>query len=109
MRKRLRKKQRLAEFQELEIPVTLRLDEKLDEAAIDSFLHELSAALEARGLVIMGSGDVEWYGAIARLERGSVNEEHRAFVQKLLSTDPRVKAASVEPLRDAWHGNFQAA
>ena len=109
MRKRLRKKRRLAEYQELEIPVTLRLDEKLDETTIEEFLHEISASLEARGLVIIGSGDVEWYGAVARLERGSVSEDDRGFVQKLLSADPRVKTASVDPLRDAWHGNFQAA
>ena len=109
MRKRLRKKRRLAEFQELEIPLELRLDEKLGEAGIDDFLHDLSGMLESRGLVLMGSGDVEWFGAVARLERGSVTDQDEALVRELLRADARVKHAVVGPRRDAWHGDFQAA
>jgi uncharacterized protein YggL (DUF469 family) len=107
MRKRLRKKRRLAEFQELELPVWLRLDEKLNEAAVEQFLHELSASLEARGLVIIGSGDVEWQGAVAKIGRGSVDLEDQAFVQQWLDADTRVKDTWVGAPRDAWHGDFE--
>jgi uncharacterized protein len=106
MRKRLRKKRRLAEFQELEIPVTFRLDEKLNEAAVEAFLHQLADAMESRGLAVIGSGDVEWYGAVSSLERGSVSEDDQSFVREWLSTDARVKDLLVGALRDAWHGHF---
>jgi uncharacterized protein YggL (DUF469 family) len=57
----------------------------------------------------MGSGDVEWIGAVARLERGSVTDQDESLVRELLRADARVKHAVVGPRRDAWNGDFQAA
>ena len=108
MRKRLRKKRRFGEFQELEIPVAFRLNPKLTEAEVEKFLHELVAHAEQRGLVFLGSGDVEWYGAVTRAGRGSPSEQDKMFVHQHLTSDPRVETVSIGPLRDAWNGQWEA-
>jgi len=106
MRKRLRKKRRFGEFQELEFPVAFRLNPKLSEAEVEQFLHELVERAETRGLVFLGSGDVEWFGAVTRSGRGSPSEEDKVFVHKHLTSDARVESVSIGPLRDAWNGQW---
>ncbi|MGH7466783.1 MAG: 50S ribosome-binding protein YggL [Longimicrobiales bacterium] len=108
MKKRLRKKKRVGEFRELAFPVAFRLDANLDEDAVDAFLDELLAAVEARNLSFIGSGHVEWYGAVSHLGRGSATAEDQAFVQQLLDQDPRVQATVIGALRDAWHGDWES-
>src|SRR5262245_58650657 len=104
MRKRLRKKRRFGEFQELEFPVAFRLNPKLKEVEVEEFLHELVEKAEERGLVFLGSGDVDWFGAVTRTGRGSPSEEDKMFIHDYLSADARVQAVTIGPLRDAWHG-----
>jgi uncharacterized protein YggL (DUF469 family) len=106
VKKRLRKKKRLGEFQELAFPVAFRLDATLDDDAVQAFLDELIAAVEARSLSFIGSGHVEWYGAVGHLGRGSASEDDQTFVQNLLNQDHRVKASAIGELRDAWHGDW---
>jgi uncharacterized protein YggL (DUF469 family) len=107
VKKRLRKKKRVGEFQELAFPVAFRLDAALDEEAVQTFLDELIAAVEARELSFIGTGHIEWYGAVGHLSRGSASEADQTFVQQLLNQDPRVKASVIGPLRDAWHGDWE--
>jgi uncharacterized protein len=108
MRKRLRKKRRFGEFQELEFPVAFRLNPKLKESEVEEFLRDLVERAEERGLVFLGSGDIDWYGAVTRSGRGSPSEEDKMFVHDHLSADPRVEAVTIGPLRDAWNGQFDS-
>jgi uncharacterized protein YggL (DUF469 family) len=107
MRKRLRKKRRFGEFQELEFPIAFRLKSSLRAVQVDEFIRELVAAAERRELVFLGSGDVEWYGAVTRSGRGSPTEEDQQFLHDLLAADARVEAVNVGPLRDAWNGEWE--
>ena len=103
MRKRLRKKNRVGEYRELEFPVAFRLNSKLSEEEVDAFLQEAVAAMEARGLAFVATGDVEWHGAVARLGRGSPDETDQDFVREWLEADERVESVVIGVLQDAWH------
>ncbi len=107
MRKRLRKKRRCNEFRELEFPIAFRLKPILQDAEVEGFLRALVAAAEQRGLVFLGSGDVEWYGAVTHAGRGSPNEQDQEFFRGMLDADPRVEAVTIGPLRDAWNGQWE--
>jgi uncharacterized protein YggL (DUF469 family) len=107
MRKRLRKKRRFGEFRELEFPIAFRLNPKLKDDEVDAFVHELAAAAEERGLAFLGSGDVDWYGAVTHAGRGSPTIEDQIFLREMLEADERVQLVTVGPMRDAWNGNWE--
>lgn len=106
MKKRLRKKLRVGEFQELGFPVRFRISEELSEEQLGEFLGDwLTSAVEARGLQFGGGGDArDWEGFIELYRRGSVTEDHRRAIDQWLSEDPRVLHHEVGPLTDAWWG-----
>lgn len=109
MKKRLRKKLRKGEFQELGCAVQFTLDPGLTgqhlEAFIDSFLDE---AIEAQGLGFGGGGQYDWSGFVAVLgRRGSVTEANRTEIGRWLEARSEVTSHTVGPLTDAWHGVSQ--
>jgi uncharacterized protein YggL (DUF469 family) len=108
MRKRLRKKKRIGEFKELAFPIAFRLNSSMDEEAVDAFITDLVAAVEARNLAFVGSGHHEWYGSLGCLSRGSATTEDQTFVNELLTADKRVEDVVIGPLRDAWHGDSES-
>jgi uncharacterized protein YggL (DUF469 family) len=106
MKKRLRKKKHLGEFQEFGFEVSCRFNSELSdeqfEQFIDTFLQE---AIESNGLSFGGGGDKqEWKGFVTLDRSGSATEEHRINVSKWLESRPEVIYIKVDSLVDAWYG-----
>ncbi|MCC2546149.1 YggL family protein [Hymenobacter sp. BT175] len=103
MKKRLRKKLRLQEFQELGFSVRLKLDMPDTEEAYFSFFDRLIEAVEANSLLISGGLDHFFVEADSRR---SATDADREALGVWLRQQPEVKAVTVGPLMDAWHGSF---
>ena len=100
--RRLRKKLRVGEFQELGFDVTFTLRDGLDEDQLMNFWDAfILQAIEQNGLAFGGgtSGFVSAWG------RGSAQESHRELVRGWLTARPEVQSADAGPLVDAWHGS----
>lgn len=99
--RRLRKKMRVDEFQEMGFNFTATLKDKLNDeqadAVIDALLDEV---VSPRGLEFGG-----WIGGgfICKSGRGSATEEDREAVINWLRQRPEVETAEADPLVDAWH------
>ena len=98
--RRIRKKLRTDEFQELGFNIEMTLGDHLDaeqtEAFIDRFLAEL---IEPNGLAYGGWTD----GYVAFNGRGSLSEPHRILVGEWLSAAPEIGRYTVHALTDCWH------
>ena len=104
--RRLRKKLRVAEFQQLGFEVTFELQQPIPEAQSwefwDAFIAE---AIESNGLMF-GGGET---GFVCGARRASATEEHRQAVESWLTRRPEVKSVLVGQLEDSWHeGNPHA-
>jgi uncharacterized protein YggL (DUF469 family) len=99
--RRLRKRLRVGEFQELGFKVSFELPPELGEHQMidfwDAFILE---AIERNGLAYGGgtSGFATSWG------RGSATEAHRETVRSWLSSRAEVQSVDVGPLVDSWHG-----
>ncbi len=108
MRKRLRKKKRMGEFQELGFSVTFRFSKDLSIEESNKLNDDfIGKAIEQNGLVCGGgSTDNEWEVFVTLDEpRGSTTEQHRHAVENWLSNDSRITEYEVGPLVDAWYGH----
>lgn len=105
MKKRLRKKVRKGEFQELGFEVRFILDPNLSEQEIDSVIDSfLDEAIESQGLGFGGGGHYDWDGFVCFMGRGSATEANRAHIERWLSAHREVTSYEVGPLIDAWYG-----
>lgn len=105
MRKRLRKKLHVGEFQELGFEVGFRLPEgaAFEEIGpiLDAFLEE---AIEANGLVAGGGGRPDDQSFFVSLDgRGSATEDHRNRVESWLNARSEILHPAAGRLVDAWH------
>ena len=107
MKRRLRKKKRLGEFQELGFPVRFTLSEARSPDECEAFIDEwILGAIEANELQFGGGGSTHaWEGFVTVVERGSATEEHRRALEAWLSSHPSVVRHEVGPLVDAWYGD----
>lgn len=106
MRKRLRKKKRVGEFQELGFELAFAYDVE-GEAELDQLWDSfIEQAIEGNNLECGGGGDEKGmeYFVVAAGGRASATEDHRQCVRSWLEAEPCVKNIVVGPLRDAWHG-----
>ena len=100
--RRLRKKLRVDEFQELGFDVAWQLDKETTDEAIDDFISRFFAeAIDPNGLGFGGEGDTLWHGLICTQKIGKCTEEHRAIVEKWLK-DNGAQAVSISELYDVW-------
>lgn len=100
--RRLRKKLRVDEFQELGFDVAWRLADDTTDEQVDDFLSRFfSEVIEPNGLGYGGEGDTLWHGLICTQKLGKCTDEHRAAVEKWLK-DNGVVAVSVSELYDVW-------
>ncbi len=104
MRKRIRKKLGLGEFQEFGFEVQFRLPSDMSdqdqEAFLDTFLAE---AMESQGLMCGGGCGTDWDVFITLADRGSAQESHRKVVEDWLRKSPLVSEIKIGPLVDAWN------
>ena len=106
MKKRLRKKKYLGEFQEFGFRTSFDMDPDLTteqrNALIDDFIKE---AIEDNGLQFGGGGPANnWAGFVTLDSRGSATEKHRELVRAWLESRPEVGNIVIRELRDAYHG-----
>jgi uncharacterized protein YggL (DUF469 family) len=105
VRKRLRKKLHVGEFQELGCEVRFQVVDNLSHDAFDTVIDAfISQAIEAHGLVCGGGGKPpEWNVFVTREGRGSLTEEHRQAIERWLTARPEVNVVQIGPLVDAWY------
>jgi uncharacterized protein YggL (DUF469 family) len=103
MKKRLRKKLRLREFQEMGFSVKFELSDLANDEAYLAFWDKLVVAIEANNL-LMGGGLNDFF--VQTNSRRTATEADRESIATWLQQQPEVSAINVSPLIDAWHGNF---
>ncbi|MEW6981522.1 50S ribosome-binding protein YggL [Colwelliaceae bacterium 6471] len=100
--RRLRKKLRVDEFQELGFDVAWKLNDDVDGEAIDTFITKFfNEAIDPNGLGFGGEGDTIWHGLVCTQKLGKCSDEHRSIVEKWLK-DNGATAVSVSELYDVW-------
>lgn len=105
MKKRLRKKRRVGEFQEFGFEVHIKLKDILDTITSDRFLDDfIFQAIEANGLLFGGGGrDDTWEGFVTLNRRGSTTQLHQDQIRNWLSGRPEVLEFKIGDLQDAWY------
>jgi uncharacterized protein YggL (DUF469 family) len=103
MKKRLRKKLRLREFQEIGFHTDFSLSAPSTEAEF-AFWDKLIAFVEKQRLEI-GGGINSFYAT--RVGRGTATDVDRKELRAWLQQQPEVSVVKVWPLDDAWHGPFK--
>jgi len=103
--RRLRKKLRVDEFQELGFDVAWKLSDDVDGEAIDNFIDKFfMEVIEPNGLGFGGEGDTIWHGLVCTQKIGKCTDEHRKQVEDWLSANGAT-AVSVSELYDVWWAN----
>jgi uncharacterized protein YggL (DUF469 family) len=99
--RRLRKKLRVDEFQELGFELEVTLKQGLTPEGVETLVHAfLAEVIEPRDLAFAG-----WAtgGYVCKFSRGSATEEDRSAVAKWLKSRPEVAEAQTSELQDAWY------
>jgi uncharacterized protein len=105
MRRRLRKKKHLGEFQELGFAVRAEFRADLSGDHFQAFFERLVHAIDARDLAVGGGGSEEKFEAfVTQGVRGNPTEEDRAALGAFLGGDTAIARHAVGPLLDAWYG-----
>ncbi len=107
MKKRLRKKKRIDEFQESGFEVRFHfsgnLSVKEQEELFDGWIGN---AVEQNDLLFgggFGNGVCEGFVTVDKA-RGSATEQHRQVVEGWVKTNPKISSYTVGLLVDAWYG-----
>lgn len=103
MKKRLRKKLRLREFQEMGFKVKFDLNLPDTDEAQFALWDRLVEVVEANHL-LMGGGFDDFF--VQTNSRRTATEADREAIEAWLLQQPEVSAVNVSPLVDAWHGSF---
>lgn len=105
MKKRLRKKLHLGEFQELGFNLNIKFTEENTNDALDFFVEAfLNEVIDPTALDFGGGGDrFNFAGFVVLAARGSATEEHRAVTSAWLEKRSDVTSFEVGDLVDAWH------
>ena len=104
MKKRMRKKLYLGEFQEFGFEVQFRLPAELSAADLEVFFERFMAeAVERNGLMAGGGCGTDWDIFVTLADRGSAEEKHRKLVDDWLKNSSQVSEIRIGPLVDAWN------
>ncbi len=105
MKKRLRKKLHLGEFQELGFSLNIKFTEDNTNDALDLFVEALlNEVIDPSELDFGGGGDrFDFAGFVVLAARGSATEAHRALTAAWLEKRDDVTSFEVSDLVDAWH------
>ena len=103
MKKRLRKKLHIGEYQEFGFMVSCSFISDLSAEQFDNFMDAfIQEAIESNGLSFGGGGDKqEWKGFVTLEHRGSATEKHKTQVAKWLESNPQVIDFKVGGLIDS--------
>lgn len=98
--RRLRKKLRVDEFQELGFGICMQFTHDLSEQELYQFLDDFLTLVEQRKLCFGGCET----GFIAPANRGTATENDREAINEWLSARPEVSNITIGQLCDAWYG-----
>ena len=107
LKRRLRKKLHVGEFQEFGFEVLIKFKSNLDEAGFDKFVDEFIDKVEENKLLFGGGGGADaWSGFITTL----ANYQSPSIVQKekikdWLENHQGISECKVGNLKDAWYDN----
>ncbi len=99
--RRLRKKLKIAEFQEMGFEYKAELAKAMDDATQSQMIDDLvNEVIVPRGLVLGG-----WVhsGFVSKNGLGSATEEDRTAVNQWLANRAELKNVEVSALMDAWY------
>lgn len=106
MKRRLRKKKHLGEFQEMGFAVRYRVASHVPELEREELLWKfITEAVEPNGLAAGGGGREEHsFFVVSAKNRASATEDQRLAIRRWLAACPDIAESEVGPLRDAWYG-----
>ena len=106
MRRRLRKKRRVAEFTQLGFNVRYSVRENMSPEALDDLLDRfILEAIEANGLLCGGGGGpVEWHFLAYPQGRRSASEADASLVGEWLKEQEAISGFSLGSFEDLWNG-----
>jgi uncharacterized protein YggL (DUF469 family) len=105
MKKRIRKKKRVGEFQELGFEVSASLRAGTSDVELEAFVGRLLDFVETRELAFGGGAGFEGRlsGFVTRGARGSATDDDRQALARFLVGDGVIAEHEIGRLEDAWH------
>ena len=105
LKRRLRKKFHVGEYQEFGFEVFVSFNPQLTEAEFDEFLDDFIDLVEANKLLFGGGGKEEsWEGFITSAKKfASPMENDRQTIKVWLENRPEILETKVGEFRDAWN------
>ncbi|HSK73649.1 MAG TPA: 50S ribosome-binding protein YggL [Pyrinomonadaceae bacterium] len=105
LKKRLRKKYHLGEFQELGFEIFTELKSGLNEKDFNRFVDDFIDEIERNKLLFGGGGGKEsWKGFVSSsIKYTSPTEEQRENFRKWLANRSEIQNVKIDEFRDAWH------
>lgn len=106
LKRRLRKKYHLGEFQEFGFEVLVELNPDLSEEEFDKFLDDFIDEIERNDLLFGGGGNTKkWEGFVTSDKKyTSPTEEQKEEIKKWSESRNEVIKVTTGEFRDAWNG-----
>jgi len=103
LKKRLRKKNQLGEFQELGFEVAARFSPDLNETDLDKFIDDFIDEIETNKLLCGGGGDTEkWEGFVTSQDKyASPTEKQVKNIKSWLANRSEVSNLEIGQFRDS--------
>lgn len=104
LKRRLRKKYHLGEFQELGFEIFTELKPDLSEKDFDKFWFDFIEEIERNKLSFGGGGRENWEGFVSSsIKYASPTEEQRESLKNWLENRPETQNVRIDELKDAWN------
>ena len=105
LKRRLRKKLRVGEFQELCFEVSFKFNRNLNEAEFDEFLDKFIDEIERNKLLMSGSGKENTWTSYVSSEKNhhSPTDEQRENIKIWLENCSEIAESEVGNFIDAWY------
>lgn len=105
LKKRLRKKKHLGEFQEFGFEVTVNFDKGFNKNKFDKFRHDFIFEIEKNKLLCGGGGDYKIWEVfiISKRKFTSPTNDNRKDLKIWLENYPVVESFKIGELKDAWN------
>lgn len=104
LKRRLRKKFHIGEFQELGFEIYVESKSNLSETDFDKFYDEFIEKIEENKLSFGGGGPKVWQGFVTSpIKHQSPTDQQRENIKNFLESLPDIAKCEVGKLKDAWY------